>query len=359
MQLDSLPPAYFVAELQARQYREEHDFRAASRSAGEAAEIALAAEDCAAEWDMRFFQVENLLDAGEYDESARLAAVLVAGSSAALSAQLRARAHILMSQAKHRAGFLEEAAASARTAADLTADDADLETNVKARHALIAAQADSGLLEEAWAESLVLASIISDDVDEQLAGKAYWVIGNVAFLCNMVEEGLRYHELAAATFSPARNLDVWAKFNKASAAMRLAADIADADTLRCIERAELATDVIGGSPNDFNLLKLNRAHWTYLAGDVEAAISVLNDLCGLEEGLSPQRTGEACLLLGRAYIATGDKIAARRALAEAAAHFESAGAPHRAQQTRDFVKAELGGRSFKSWLVRVMGSGRS
>ena len=94
---------------------------------------------------------------------------------------------------------------------------------------------------------LDLADIVSAEVDDQLVGKAYWVIGNVAFLCNKVEEGLRYHELAAATFSPARNLDVWAKFNKASAAMRLAADVADADTLRCIERAELATDVIGGS----------------------------------------------------------------------------------------------------------------
>ncbi|SDL71411.1 hypothetical protein [Arthrobacter sp. ok362] len=336
MQQKSLPPAYFIAELQARQYREEHDFRAAARSAGEAAVIALADEDRPAEWDMRFFQVENLLDAGEYDESASLAAVLVGGTSASLSPQLRAKAHILLSQAKHRAGLLEEAAESARTAADLTADDADLEINVKARHALIAALADSGLLEEAWAESQVLASIISDEVDEQLAGKAYWVIGNVAFLCNMVDEGLRYHELAAATFSPARNLDVWAKFNKASAAMRLAADIADADTLRCIERAELATDVIGGSPNDFHLLKLNRAHWTYLAGDVESAISVLKDICGLEEGLSPQRTGEACLLLGRAYITNGNHEAAQEYLLRASEHFEAAGAYQRAEQAREY-----------------------
>ena len=48
--------------------------------------------------------------------------------------------------------------------------------------------------------------------------------------------------------------------------MRLAADVADADTLRCIERAELATDVIGGSPNDYLLMRLNRGHWNFLAG---------------------------------------------------------------------------------------------
>ena len=56
-------------------------------------------------------------------------------------------------------------------------------------------------------ESLLMADIISGEVDDQLVGKAYWVIGNVAFLCSKVAEGLQYHELAAATFSPARNLD--------------------------------------------------------------------------------------------------------------------------------------------------------
>ncbi len=218
-----------------------------------------------------------------------MAAALVAGPFGAPTAQAKAKAHILLAMARQRAGLLEQAADSARTAADLTAEDADIEINVKARHALIAALADCGMLDEAWNESAILANIVSDEVDEQLAGKAYWVIGNVAFLCNNVEEGLRYHELAAATFSPARNLDVWAKFNKASAAMRLAADVADADTLRCIERAELATDVIGGSPNDYHLLKLNRAHWTFLAGDAPTAIGLLEELCRLERRTFPAK----------------------------------------------------------------------
>ncbi|WP_222123029.1 hypothetical protein, partial [Staphylococcus epidermidis] len=78
---------------------------------------------------------------------------------------------------------------------------------------------DSGKLDEAWTESLSLANMISAEVDEQLLGKTYWVIGNVAFLCGKVTEGLLYHNLAAETFTPTRNLDVWAKFNKASAAM--------------------------------------------------------------------------------------------------------------------------------------------
>lgn len=341
MQQNFVSSPYVAAEFKARQHREGHDFIAAALSARDAAAIAAAEGDSAGEWDMKFFQAENLMDAGEFDECAAITSALVQGPSAALSSQSLAKGHVLLATARQRAGLLEQAVHSARTAADLTAEEPDIEINVKARHALIAALADCGMLTDAWGECQVLAAIVSDEVDEQLAGKAFWAIGNVAFLCNDVEEGLRYHELAAATFSPARNLDVWAKFNKASAAMRLAADVADADTLRCIERAELATDVIGGSANDHHLLKLNRAHWTFLAGDAPAAIGLLEDLCRLEDGISPQRAGEACLLLGRAYLATGNNPAARDVLLRAAEQFETAGAPQRADQAREYLANEV------------------
>ena len=94
--------------------------------------------------------------------------------------------------------------------------------------------------------------------------------------------------------------------------MRLAADVADADTLRCIERAELATDVIGGSEDDYLLLKLNRGHWNFLAGDSAAAVDLLERSLPTLERLSPQILGEACLLLGRAHAAMGDLDAAAR-----------------------------------------------
>ena len=42
-----------------------HDFIAAAHSAAEAATIAAAGGDSAAEWDMKFFQAENLMDAGD------------------------------------------------------------------------------------------------------------------------------------------------------------------------------------------------------------------------------------------------------------------------------------------------------
>ena len=337
MSLHSVSPLYAAAELRAYEHRTSHAFVQAARSAHEAAEIARNDGDLDAWWNMTFLQAENLLDAEKFEACAALASDLVDGPHPATDPQAQARTYILVAKARQGAGLLEEAADAARAASHLVKGDDDVEIHVKARQALIAALADSGKLDEAWAECLGLAEVVSTEVDDQLIGKVYWVIGNVAFLCSKVQEGLAYHELAAATFSPARNLDVWAKFNKASAAMRLAADIADADTLRCIERAELATDVIGGSVSDLLLLRLNRGHWTFLVGEVEAAIQILEDICVEVDNTGPQILGEACLLLGRAKAAMGDKSAAQEQLLKAADHFEMAGAPHRAEQAREYI----------------------
>ena len=340
MPLHSVSPLYAAAELRAYEHRANHAFVQAAGSAREAADIARNDGDLDAWWNMTFVQAENLLDAEEFEACAALASDLVGGPYSTMEPQAKALTYILVAKARQGAGLLEEAADAARAASRLVTDDDDVEIHVKARQALIAALADSGRLDEAWAECLGLAEVVSAEVDDQLIGKVYWVIGNVAFLCNKVQEGLDYHELAAATFSPARNLDVWAKFNKASAAMRLAADVADADTLRCIERAELATDVIGGSANDYLLMKLNRAHWNFLAGDAAAAIELLDQICADPDKPSPQILGEACLLLGRAHSATGNPDAARENLLLAVDHFEASGAQQRADQVREYLTAE-------------------
>lgn len=338
--MNSVSPLYANAELQAHEHRTNHAFVDAANSAHNAAEIARSEGDVDSWWNMTFLEAENLLDAEDFEACAALASSLVAGSRSAAKPETQAQAYILLAKARQGGGLLEEAADAAREAVALVAGENDIEVNVKARQALIAALADSGRLDEAWTESLALADAIEAEVDDQLVGKGYWVIGNVAFLCNKVQDGLKYHELAAATLSPARNLDIWAKFNKASAAMRLAADVADADTLRCIERAELATDIIGGTSNDYLLMKLNRGHWNYLAGDFAAAIELLEAVCNDADKPLPQILGEACLLLGRAHSSMGHHDKAREHLLNAAEHFEAAGAQQRADQAREFLAAE-------------------
>ena len=354
--MHSVSPLYAAAELKAHEQRSHHAFAEAAGSAEQAAEIALGAGDAAAWWNMSFLRAENLLDAEQFDACVELGTALLREAALPVSERDQARTHILIAKARQGAGLLDKAADCARRAADLTLGDSDLEINVQARQALIAALADGGQFDEAWAESKKLALAVSDELDDQLAGKAFWVVGNVAFLCGRIQDGLHYHELAAATFSPTKNLDVWAKFNKASAAMRLAADVADADTLRCIERAELATDIIGGTQSDILLLRRNRAHWNFLAGDAAGAAEILEDIC--TAAVAPQLLGDAWFLLGRSYLSMGDESAARAALTEAVTHFENAGAPHRAEQTREFIAVELGPASLWSRLWRAAGFGR-
>lgn len=340
MQQNVVSPSYVTAELRAREHWANHGFIDAASSARSAAEIALKAGDTESWWNMIFFQAESLLAAGLFEECAGVASELI-GQPLPAGVPLQARARILLSKAWQGAGFLEKAAEEARAAANLMAGDPDDEVSVTASLALIAALGESGRLDEAWTESLNLVSAISPEVDDQLLGNVYWAIGNAAFLSSRVDEGLRFHDLAASTFSPARNLEVWARFNNASAAMRLAADLADSATLRCIERAELATDVIGGSEENVLLQKMNRGHWNFLASDPAGAVQLLNDVCERVDVLPPQALGEACLLLGRAQKALGDMASAQQNLLKAAHHFEAAGAEQRADQAREYLTAEV------------------
>ncbi len=59
------------------------------------------------------------------------------------------------------------------------------------------------------------------------------------------------------------------------------------------------------------LLRRNRAHWSFLAGDASVPRGILEEICETGRLRHPTNLGDACLLLGRAYLATGDKDAAR------------------------------------------------
>jgi len=193
-------PSYAAAELQARGHRASHEFTKAADGARSAADMALDEGDSAGWWNMTFLQAENLLDAGDFGECTALARSLSETALAAGSPQRRARALILMANSLRGEGLLEMAAEAAASAVGLVDDDADMEIDVHARQALIAALGESGKLEEAWEECVSLSARISDDMDDQLAGKAYWVIGNVAFLCDKVDEGFTTMSLLQRLF---------------------------------------------------------------------------------------------------------------------------------------------------------------
>ena len=111
---------------------------------------------------------------------------------------------------------------------------------IGALRALIGALAESGRLDEAWKYCQDMNEQMDEHSMTQLAGEVAWVVGNVAFMRHDYAEGVKYHERAAKLLSPANDIDLWARFNKASAAVRLSSGIVEPETLASIERAELA-----------------------------------------------------------------------------------------------------------------------
>ncbi|UKA49013.1 hypothetical protein LFT48_16430 [Arthrobacter sp. FW305-123] len=341
MQSPHLAP-HLVAGLNARAKWKARDFDEAFRLAADAAELAHDAGDDTAWWNMRYLQAECLRDQGNIEEYLAQASALNDHSLTASSPELGAKAGTMVAIGLQGLGRLAEAATMAADAAKLAATDPELlYVQVLAQRALIAALAESRLLDDAWRECLVLETLITDDVDEDTAGKGYWVIGNVAFLADRVADGGRYHDLAAERLSPSKDVDLWARFNRASAEMRLQAKLADAATLRCIERAELATDIVGGSERDHLEMSLVRAHWNYLAGDMEEALTILEPLCARSSILAKQTSAEAHFLYGRTLMATQRIDESLVAFEEAAKLFEQAALPERSAAVREHLRQSV------------------
>lgn len=209
--------------------------------------------------------------------------------------------------------------------------------HIRALGTAIAALAESGSLNEAWVHCTTLGSVVQDQAQGQVAGEAHWVIGNVAFMRMDVVEGVAHHEKASQLLSPAMDIELWAQFNKASASVRLSAGITDPETLRCVERAELAFSIVGGTKSDRLEVDLSRARWEYLTGEGASAIRRLRMIAEDQDALARHTVGEVALLLGQALKATGEAAEARGYLQQARDAFTEAGATDRAALAWDLV----------------------
>ncbi|MEO5317369.1 hypothetical protein PV761_02080 [Arthrobacter sp. CC3] len=329
---------HVVAELQARESWKSREYSRARDEARRAADLALLEGDQTAWWNMTLFQAECLKDMGQIHECMELITYLSGHPLSTAEPALGARAFILLALSQQGLGRLPDAVAAATSAADLVAGNPEyVYLHIQAQRALIAALAESRRLDEAWEQCLLLEGLLTDLVDEDTAGKAYWVIGNVAFLTGRVMDGGRYHDMAAESLSPSKDVDLWARFNRASAVMRLEAELTDPATLRCIERAELATEVVGGSDRDLLEMSFVRAHWHFLTGDMATAINMLRPLCTEAGILATQTAGEASFLLGKSLLANGEHEEALQRLADAAELFDNAAASERSAQVRAYA----------------------
>lgn len=316
-----------LAELRILEARDVHDHRRAAQAADRFL-LPSTREQADPWWAATYVKAEALLAAEDYAACRMSVTALLDHPLTALSPGLRARALVVGSRALRADGALGPAREQATAAVRAALDSGEAEQVVGALRVEVAACAELGLVEEATelAERLVRARARLEP--GHLTGLAAWTVGNVAFLRHDIEEGVREHTQAAQQLRPAVDLRAWARFHKASAAMRLAAGTTEAvDTL--IEAAGHALALVGNTSDraELELLKAERV----VDADPERARALVEDALA-STALPAHTRGEAHVLRARAHTSAGDPEAARRALVEAAQAFESAGADRRASE---------------------------
>ncbi|MCC3266544.1 hypothetical protein [Arthrobacter gengyunqii] len=263
-------------EYRARLHWDRREYKAALENATEAASKALVKDDITGYWRMTFLLAECQMELGLIQEFAASAKELSENAAVQGDRALVARSKALYARALETLGHIGEALVVAQEAAALDLDEpSDTVDEIEMLHGLVAALAESGQGCEAWTHALRMAELAGQQEDQLIAGKAYWAVGTAAFLNDDPDNGVFYHKLAAANLAPDNDVNTWAFFNKSSALARLSAGIVDHETLECIERAELANSVTGGSPILELEISTARAHWLVLTGEAdEAAIRV-------------------------------------------------------------------------------------
>ena len=329
---------YVLAGLYARQAWDLRDYPLAASHAASAAQIALDAKNTSAWWNMTYMQAECLLKHGDLKECQQIIERLMEHPMARESVGLGVRAKQMLANVYQRQGQLSAAVDEAMEAMRLSEQLPRSSTIITgALRTLIGALAESGRLEQAWSYCQTLVAQVDENSMSQLAGEVAWVVGNVAFMRHDYAEGVKHHERAARLLSPANDIELWARFNKASAAVRLSSGIVEPETLSAIERAELAFSIVSGTKSDELEVAFIRARWLYLTGDIVAAVEKLREIHAEREHLAKHTAGEVSLLLGKSLKAAGDNEEALVHLEEAQKAFATAGAQDRVQQALDAI----------------------
>lgn len=329
---------YVLAGLYARQAWDLRDYQLAASHASTAARIALEGKNTSAWWNMTYMEAECLMKQGQLQECRNIVERLIEHPMATESIGLGVRARQMLAAVCHGQGQLSLAVDHALDAVKLSVSlPRNSTVLIGAHRILIGALAESGRLDEAWKFCLALYEQVDEHSMSQLAGEVAWVIGNVAFMRHDYVEGVAHHERAAKLLSPANDIELWARFNKASAAVRLSSGIVEPETLASIERAELAFSIVGGTKSDELEVAFIRDRWLYLTGDIEAAVAKLRAIHSESAALAKHTSGEVAFLLGKSLKAAGETDEALDYLQEAQKSFSAAGAADRVQQALDAV----------------------
>lgn len=332
---------YVFASLCAQAAYDVREYARASSHAEVAAELALEAENAQAWWTMTFMQADCLMREGRLTRSLRIAKRLLEDPVVAENTELAARTHELYAEVCHRHGQIDAAVEHARQAAELAEGlPARSPVRIASLCELIAALTDSGLLEAAWDCCGRLEGMVAKaPLDPTMVCHAEWVIGNVAFIRSDDAEGVRHHDRTAQFLMTLKDIELWARFNRSSAAARLEGGNLGPDTLAAIDRAELALVIVGGSDAEQLETALVRARWFYLTGQLQEAAHLLQGITRERHLLGPHVAAEACLLYGECLLDLGRGEEALGTFEEAHEQFAYAGVHRKAELASERLAA--------------------
>ena len=329
---------YMISEYRARKSWERREYQAALEEAAKAAGQANSTGDREAYWRMSLLVAECQQELGLIKDFAASAKLLAEDGFINKDPAMQARALAIHARALQYMGEIGESLAVAKEAAAIHIPEDNLGIGrFDTHHALITSLAETAQLEEAWEVALSMLTLITPQIDDQTAGQAYWAVGNVAFMMEKNEEGRRYHDLAAMKLSPSNDVNLWALFNKASAIVRIEANLLDASTLECIERAELAMSVTGGSPADELEVNLVRAHWLVLTGEAEESHRKTEQILLRRKLLPRILMAETEHVHALALLGLGRNADALISAAHSEETFLELGATRKAEQSRELI----------------------
>lgn len=317
-------------ELRARVAWSQRDYTAAGELARQAEQVAWQNGDDNASWDLVFLQAECLKRQGLLRDACSTVETLRSHPLTRRDHSRAAQFSTFLSAALTENGCLESAAAEARRAVEASDRAVGIpDLRIRSRHALITALAESDRIDEAWTECQQLAGLLTLHTTTELLGRTYWAFGNVAYLLGDFRSGKAYHLQAAHFLTRFNDLDVWARFNRDSAALQLAGGVVEPETLECIERAELTAQIIGQNEREKLELSLTRASWLYQTRQFTAAVKRLRPICRNSSLLGTQTAAQAHSLLGQALVRSGHTLKGLFELEKSKELFNQAGAPAR------------------------------
>ena len=276
-------------------------------------------------WNMSFLAAEASYQKGDYRTARRQVEGLDVHAMAGQSNRLAVKAKTFLSVLSRVSGDLADAVQLAEEAVRLaeTLEEPSVDL-IEAKMARIAALAEHGDTSVAWRHAEQLRPVLEDEeLPAQTRGQAAWTVGNAAFASGDAASGIELHNLAEQNLDPSVDLELWARFMRATTSIRLRNGIADDAAGKMMERAELASRLVESHAAQAELL-LIRARWHTIRGEFTAAMPILDDLA-CQDSLAPNVAADVALMRGKAHLALGQSTQARPLFLTAAKLFSEVG----------------------------------